>query len=603
MANEHLILCGGAELTSRKQAWQSAKTVELRINEDPGRINCKISDITERLMSNLTDVELDLLEIAAYIYGADQATTRGGTVRIDYGEAWYREFLFEIPVRRRDFWSSAEVQDDLTRTLHDFSGDNFEFSFSSHAKPQDVPSYFEWGNDETTDIDEVLLFSGGLDSLGGAVQEILCGKQKVVLVSHRANPKIDARQKRLVSDITSRVSEQRLAPIHVPVWVNKAKELNKEYTQRTRSFLFASIAAIVARLFGLKRIRFFENGITSLNLPISPQVLSTRASRTTHPKPLAGMRSLLSRVFPGGFGIENQFFWKTKTQILKEIKEAGYSELGASTVSCAHTWEMTNEHPHCGKCSQCLDRRLVALAAGFGEKEDPSQLYKFSVFEGSLEGLDRILFESYVEVINRIQRIDNAVNFCVAFPETSRAINFIDGGADAVAGAIFKLYKQHADEVGGALDVQGRQAFPRLRRRELSADCLLSIAAAGLRRIPGAADGKSKTDDQTVPTETTRTNGRDGPLVIDEATFKITWEGRGPLYVGNRKELHLLAQLWSSRNQYISHTDLAQRLGGDELDKVTHVKSRLVKLLKERGLEDLADRIKSQKGHYGLFIS
>jgi 7-cyano-7-deazaguanine synthase in queuosine biosynthesis len=597
VANEHLILCGGAQLSSRKQAWQSAKTVELRINEDPGRVNLKISDITERLTSNLTDVELDLLEIAAYVYGADQATTRGGTVRIDYGEAWYRDFRFEIPVRRRDFWASAEVQDDLSRTLHDLSGDNFEFAFSSHSKPTEIPGYFEWGKDETTDISDVLLFSGGLDSLGGAVQEILCRKQKVVLISHRANPKIDARQRRLVTDITSRVSERRLAPFHVPVWVNKAKELNKEYTQRTRSFLFASIAAVVARLFGLNRIRFFENGVTSLNLPISPQILSTRASRTTHPKPLAGMRSLLSRVFPDGFGIENPYFWKTKTQILKEIKQAGYSELGASTVSCAHTWEMTNDYPHCGKCSQCLDRRLVALAAEYGAKEDPPHLYKFHTFEGSLQGLDRILFESYVEILNRIQRIDNAVNFCVEFPETSRAINFIEGAADATAEANFKLYRQHANEVGKALDGQGRQAFPRLRRGELSADCLLSIAAAGLRRVPATPVDASSTKDRSAVAD--QQNG----LVIDESTFKVTWRDRGPLEIGNRKEFHLLAILASARDQYISHTDLAQRLGGDELDKVTHVKSRLVKFLKENGLEDLANRIKSQKGHYGLFIS
>jgi len=590
VANDHLILCGGARLSTKNQAWQAAKTVELRINEDPGRINCKISDITERLMSNLRDMELDLLEIAAYVYGADQATTRGGTVRIDYGEAWYRNFRFEIPVRRKDFWSSAEVQDDLSRTLHDLSGDNFDFAYSPHSKPSEMPSYFEWGKDETTGVNEVFLFSGGLDSLGGAVQEILCLKQKAVLISHRANPKIDARQKRLVTALGSCVGDRRLSPAHVPVWVNKAKELNKEYTQRTRSFLFASIAAIVARLFGLNRIKFFENGITSMNLPISPQVLSTRASRTTHPKPLSGMCSLFSRVFPGGFGIENPFFWKTKTQILKEVKEAGYSHLCAGTVSCAHTWEMTTAHPHCGRCSQCLERRLVALAAGFDEKEDPSKLYKADVFQGTLEGLDRILFESYVEVINRIQRIDNAVKFCVEFPETSRAINFIGGQADANAEAIFKLHKRHADEVGGALDSQGRAAFPRLRRSELPANCLLTIAAAGLRRVPGTSGGPSA--DQ-----------KEGQLVVDESTFKITWQGRGPLEIGNRKEFHLLAQLLTSRGKFIPHTDLAERLGGDQLDKVTHVKSRLVKLLKEGGFEDLADLIKSQKGYYGLFIS
>src|SRR5262249_44026809 len=90
--------------------------------------------------------------------------------------------------------------------------------------------------------------------------------------------------------------------------------------------------------------------------------------------------------------------------------------------------------------------------------------------------------------INRIQRIDSAVRFCVEFPETTRAINFIDGRADDNAEAIFKLYKRHADEIGEALDSQGRQAFPRLRRRELPSDCLLSISAAGLRRIPGVVE-------------------------------------------------------------------------------------------------------------------
>jgi hypothetical protein len=189
------------------------------------------------------------------------------------------------------------------------------------------------------------------------------------------------------------------------------------------------------------------------------------------------------------------------------------------------------------------------------------------------------------------------VSFCVEFPETSRAINFINGSADASAEAIFKLYKKHADEVGEALDSKGRLAFPRLRRGELPADCLLSIAARCLRRVPTTPLDTSLAKDRAADAD--QQNG----LTIDKSTFKITWQGLGPLEFGNRKEFHLLTLLADSRDQYISHTDLAQRLGGDELDKVTHVKSRLVKLLKENGLEDLANRIKSQKGHYGLFIS
>jgi len=60
-------------------------------------------------------------------------------------------------------------------------------------------------------------------------------------------------------------------PFHVPVWINKEKALGREFTQRTRSFLYASLAAVVARIFDLWRIRFYENGVVSINLPISPR--------------------------------------------------------------------------------------------------------------------------------------------------------------------------------------------------------------------------------------------------------------------------------------------------------------------------------------------
>lgn len=604
MANEHLILCGGAKLSSRKQPWNSAKPLELRINDDPGRINCKITDISEKLRDNLKDVEFDLLDIASYVYGADQATSRGGNVLIDYGKAWYRNFRFEIPVRCPDFWSAQEVQNDLTRTLNDLSGDNFEFSFSKLSKGQPKPSYFEWGTDESTDVEAVMLFSGGLDSLGGAVEEILIKEHKVVLVSHRANPKIDARQKRLVKDIATRV-KRHFKPYHVPVWVNKDKELNKEYTQRTRSFLFASIASVVARMFGVYEIRFYENGVTSLNLPISPQVVSTRASRTTHPRPLASMRALFSRVYSKNYGIVNPFIWKTKTQILKDIKSAGNSELCASTVSCAHTWEMTNIHPHCGKCSQCLDRRLVALAAGYGEKEDPAELYKFNIFEGSLEGIDRILFESYVEIVNRIQKTDNAVQFCTMFPEVSRALNHMPDHTDQTAEAIFRMYKDHADEVTGAIDARGKQSFPRLRRGELPADCLLSIAAAGLRSIGKPTEVARETGVREAAIQGSRpsNNGRPEALVINESTFSVTWQGKGPIELGCRREFRLLTLLAASKNSFVTHVELLQGLGSDDQDKIAHTKCRMVKLLKAKELDELAECIKSQVGHYGLFIS
>jgi hypothetical protein len=61
--------------------------------------------------------------------------------------------------------------------------------------------------------------------------------------------------------------------LHVPVLVTRQDALRvQEYTQRSRSFLYAALACVVARLFGRNRFRFFENGVVSINLPISEQV-------------------------------------------------------------------------------------------------------------------------------------------------------------------------------------------------------------------------------------------------------------------------------------------------------------------------------------------
>ena len=92
-------------------------------------------------------------------------------------------------------------------------------------------------------------------------------------------------------------------------------------------------------------------------------------------------------------------------------------------------------------------------------------------------------------------------------------------------------------------------------------------------------------------------------LVVDEASFSIRWDNLVPLEIGNKKEFRLLQSLASSPNRYLTFANLAQQLGGDELDEITHVKSRLVKMLKEKGYSSLAERIKTQKGHYGLFLS
>ena len=80
--NEHLVLCGGAavrDITSTR--------INLRLHGKSANVHLKIADIGKRLLANIPDVLIDLLEIASYIYAADSAISRGGRSRCTDGYA------------------------------------------------------------------------------------------------------------------------------------------------------------------------------------------------------------------------------------------------------------------------------------------------------------------------------------------------------------------------------------------------------------------------------------------------------------------------------------------------------------------------------------
>ena len=116
------------------------------------------------------------------------------------------------------------------------------------------------------------MFSGGLDSLAGAIESSENGKS-LVLVSHRPVTTLDSRQKKLYDQLRKTISTPT---VRIPVWVNKDKKLGREHTQRTRSFLFAALGTAVAESVRAEGIRFFENGIVSINLPVADEVLRAR---------------------------------------------------------------------------------------------------------------------------------------------------------------------------------------------------------------------------------------------------------------------------------------------------------------------------------------
>ena len=247
-AHEHLVLCGGTQGLRRG----NSSSLNLNLHGTPRNVYLKIEDISRPLVANVPQESADLLDVAAYIYAADSATSRGGKTDAQMGARWRRNFRFVIPVRQPDLWSSYPVTSALVETISFLSDDNYEFEWRLLEKPPPVEGYFEFSDTKAARFtpDEVILFSGGLDSLAGTVEELVAGK-KVALVSHRSATKIVSAQKHLVDQLRARVGADRV--LHIPIWASLDESLGRELTHRTRSFLFAALGIVTARLFGLDR--------------------------------------------------------------------------------------------------------------------------------------------------------------------------------------------------------------------------------------------------------------------------------------------------------------------------------------------------------------
>lgn len=515
----------------------------------------------------------------------------------EYGNHWRRHFRIEIPVRRPEHWSKPELLTCLTTTLGFLSDDDYEFVFLPLQKPPPLERYlFDSLDDDDSGYEEVMLFSGGLDSFGGAVQEILQGQRKVVLVSHRPVSKLYARQRELASDITNQLSDKSRRPLHIAVEVNKSKNFGADFTQRSRSFLFASIAAVISRAFHRDRIRFYENGVVSLNLPISPQALGGRSTRTTHPQVLNGFAQLFSLVFGTKFAVENPFLWKTKADVLRELKAAGFGKLCARTCSCTHTKDQTTMHTHCGKCSQCVDRRLNALAAGLSEDEDPLEMYASDVVTGPRENADLTMIERYVGTALEVDRMSTATEFLVKFPEVSRVLRHLGLPSNDAAEQVFALYRRHARDICRTMaDLVAEKAEDVVHQTH-PANCLLSIAIG--RNPAGTASSVESAMSSSGRGECDKTP------VADREKFSVRYKGM-ECVLGHTREFLLVERLMRRVGIYVSIGTLSDDVWGDDgvqKNTIQRTASNLRRKLRESGLEAIGID-GSNKGHYGITVA
>lgn len=602
LTNPHLLLCNGVNPNGKRpREWTSAATHELATFGLSKNVRLLISDLTDRMAARLPNRVRDLAEIAALVYAADQSCKRAGGVTIDYGDQWYRSFRFEIAVRDLDFWTRTDVLDCLSDTLGFLSDETYEFAFSKMISPPQFQDYLEF-DAKTADpepVDRVMLFSGGLDSLAGAVDEVLVNRRRVGLVSHKPVDHLAKKQRELVGEIAHRAKDPKLKPLHFPVLANRIGELYGDHTQRSRSFLYASLAAAVAGYFGLDEIFFYENGIVSINLPLCAQEIGGKATRTTHPKTLQGFGELFSLILKRHFTVHNPFIWDTKEDVLQRLKKAGHVDLACNSLSCSHTRQFTSKSPHCGMCSQCVSRRVASLGANYKDN-DPATGYRADVIIGPRKrDEDRILAERFIGVARQVEAMTQVGEFHQKFAgELARVYSYLGMAPRLGAEKMFDLHYRHAVQVGKAMEFQMKEHISEWRKEQLADTCLLNYVC-DVRQQPAGRPKREQADFQI---------GSDQLARVDEETFTVSLGSKSCAFSGRSK---LLFQLFARINQRPGHQVTFRTLrennnvwGDSAVEDVTirGAVTRLRHTLRKADMGELADRISTGSYQHRPFV-
>ncbi len=309
---------------------------------------------------HVSPIAQDLVAIAVAVFLSDRTITRRNT--------WERSIELEIPVQDCDAWNG--VRGDLEVMLNVLTSDGWNLTFVQ--RPEAAP---EFGQRPKCDL--VSLFSGGADSLCGAIRAISDGTN-VILASHwdwggHSKYQTDL-VRRLKERFPNQISHQQMRVARSSKQLTGEKFRN-ETSRRSRSLLFLALGAAIASVEPTRALWIPENGYASLNVPLAGERLGSLSTRTTHPLFLSQLKTVLNRV---GMSTEinNPFVDKTKGEMFAEIGDlmgkTFSSELLSLSHSCAHVRyaKGTGRPPstQCGICFGCLVRRAAFHAADLADQ-------------------------------------------------------------------------------------------------------------------------------------------------------------------------------------------------------------------------------------------
>ncbi len=315
-----------------------------------------------------SEIGVDLLVLAAHVHAADTRISRAEQSQ----DSWTREIRLVVPVSDPVRWGTATAT--LKKSLDFLTGDQWTIGF--RARPARFAAIAEEAPPSLIcpPFDSLSLFSGGLDSLIGAI-DLLEDGATPLLVSHFGEGATSDAQGKLLTGLKKHYDRSSFERLRVGMTFDDGlvEGVGSENSTRGRSFLFLALGVFAGTGLGRRfTLRVPENGLIALNVPLDPLRLGSNSTRTTHPYYMARWNDLL-----GALGIDGEIlnpYWdKTKGEMAAGCRNpALLKKLATDSLSCSSPtkgrWQGLGIE-HCGYCLPCLIRR-AALMAAWGNGND-----------------------------------------------------------------------------------------------------------------------------------------------------------------------------------------------------------------------------------------
>jgi len=359
----------------------------------------------------LTSLEKDLLILASSVFTCDLAFKRGERENI------VRKIKLKVPVVNHA--SLENVREEILYAMFLLSHDAWDIEFTHYQGTPEVTQTWSQESDS-----KVLLFSGGLDSFAAALN-LGYSRQQVHLVSHlTGNQNISRCQASLFEHLNSTFPSQFTRTGVRVGGMNRATEgypfptdQAREDTQRTRSFLFLTLAGIIARRISAKDvIMIAENGQLAIHLPLTAARISAFSTHTAHPEFIDSMTKILRAVLSFNIRINNPFLYMTKAEVVGTIQRDGTTMI-PNTISCWMSARITGGHTHCGACVPCIIRRIANESNGIKIDEYSRDILSEDIANLDADDIGRRNFVELAEFVRFFRTASSQAQILNSYPE------------------------------------------------------------------------------------------------------------------------------------------------------------------------------------------